>query len=402
MSADDGRGPGGARRAAAEGGPDRAAALSAHVVVRRARFAVDVTLDVAAGERLAIMGPSGAGKTTLVEAIAGLTPLDGGEVVVGGRVVDRVARPRVRVAPMHRGVVLLGQDPRLFPHLSVGENVAFGPRAAGLARTRALADAERWLARVGLPGTGSRRPGELSGGEQQRVAVARALAAAPRMVLLDEPLVALDPETASAIREMLREQLAGVTTVAVTHDAVDAVALADRLLVVERGRMRQDGAVREVLAAPASGFVASIGGLVRVEGVAEAGAWQGHGVRLDSSDPASRECARASGAPLAAVFRPGDVRVVAIGAGRLDGGGGAGPVGGAGVESDAGGWEAVVTRREPTPAGVRVHAGWCAVDVPVAMAADLAPGTAVRLRVAPEDVRFVAAPAAPAAPADIR
>ena len=170
-------------------------------------------------------------------------------------------------------------------------------------------------------------PHELSGGEQQRVAVARALAASPRVVLLDEPLVALDPETAGDIRRMLRDQLASTTTVAVTHDAADAVALADRLIVVEAGRVTQEGPVRDVLAAPASRFVASIAGLNRLVGVASQGAWRGGDVRLTSADPASRELAATDGAALAAVFRPGDVQVAE-----------------AGPES----WTAVVTRLEPT------------------------------------------------------
>lgn len=232
--------------------------LSAHIVVAREHFAVDIALDVAPGETVAVMGPSGAGKSTLLQALAGLEPLTAGEISVGERVVDRVEAPRVRTEPKNRGIVLLGQDARLFPHLTVRENVAFGPRAGGADARAARDAADEWLIRVGLPGAGDRMPRELSGGEGQRVAVARALAASPRAVLLDEPLVALDPETAGEIRRMLRDQLAGTTTIAVTHDAADAVALAERLIVIESGRVTQSGPVREVLAAPASGFVASI------------------------------------------------------------------------------------------------------------------------------------------------
>lgn len=345
--------------------------LTARVVVPRSRFDVDVALDVAPGETLAVMGPSGAGKSTVLAALAGLEALTGGEVRVGERIVDRAAAPRVHLPPMARGIVLLGQDPHLFPHLSARENVAFGPRATGTPRTAARADADEWLARVGLPGAGSRRPAELSGGEQQRVAVARALAASPRVVLLDEPLVALDPDTAGGIRAMLRAELAGRTVVAVTHDAIDAVALADRLLVIEAGGVTQSGAVREVLAEPATGFVASIAGLNRVVGTAREGVWEREGVRLRPVAPIDA----ADGSPVAAVFAPGAVRLGAAGA----------------AEPPENAWRARIDRLEPTPAGVRVRTPWCAVDVPLLDAVDLAEGAQVRLSVAPEHVRLLPA-----------
>ena len=344
------------------------AGLHAHVVVQREHFTVEVALQVAVGETVAVMGPSGAGKSTLLQALAGLQSLDAGEIAVEGRVVDRVSKPRVRTPPMDRGVVLLGQEPRLFPHLTVRENVAFGPRAAGADVRAARSGADDWLARVGLPGAGDRMPRDLSGGEQQRVAVARALAASPRVVLLDEPLVALDPETAGDIRRMLREQLASTTTVAVTHDAADAVALAERLIVVETGRIAQSGPVREVLAAPASGFVASIAGVNRLVGVADGGGWRRGEMRLTSADAASRALALVDGAAIAAVFRPGDVRV--------DGG-----------EQS---WSAVVTRVEPTLGGVRVHTDAGAVDLSLDAGAGAGAGDVVRLRIDPALVRFVA------------
>lgn len=340
------------------------AALSAHVVVRRRAFTVDVAVDVAPGETVAIMGRSGAGKSTVLQALAGLHPLDGGEISLDGRVIDRAARPRVRTDPMRRGIVLLGQDARLFPHLSARENVAFGPRAGGIPAPDARSDADAWLARVGLPGVGDRRPAELSGGEQQRVAVARALAARPRAVLLDEPLVALDAVTAAEIRAMLRDALEGVTAVAVTHDAVDAAALADRLLIVEEGRGTQLGPVRQVLAAPASDVAARIAGLERVVGVASGGDWESGGWRLRSADPFPGR----DGSPLAAVFRAAHVRI------------GDGP----------NGWDAVIERREPTTTGVRVVADRGAAEVSVLDAAGLTPGDAVRFSLAPEHVRFVA------------
>lgn len=349
-----------------------AGGLRAHIVVEREHFAVDVALEVAAGETVAVMGPSGAGKSTLLQALAGLEPLTAGEIAVEGRVVDRVAAPRVRTTPMNRGIVLLGQDARLFPHLSVRENVAFGPRATGVDARTARDSADEWLERVGLPGAGSRMPRELSGGEGQRVAVARALAASPRAVLLDEPLVALDPATAGEIRRMLRDQLTGLTTIAVTHDAADAVALAERLIVVEAGRLTQTGPVREVLATPASGFVAAIAGVNRLVGVARDGGWQGGELRLTSTDAASRALAIADGVALAAVFRPQDARIIAAGDSR-----------------DGNGWSATVTRLESTLAGIRVHTTAGQVDVSLTDAAGLEPGAPVRLRIDPAHVRFV-------------
>jgi molybdate transport system ATP-binding protein len=346
--------------------------LSAHIVVAREHFAVDIALDVAPGETVAVMGPSGAGKSTLLQALAGLEPLTAGEISVGDRVVDRVEAPRVRTEPKNRGIVLLGQDARLFPHLTVRENVAFGPRAGGADARAARDAADEWLIRVGLPGAGDRMPRELSGGEGQRVAVARALAASPRAVLLDEPLVALDPETAGEIRRMLRDQLAGTTTIAVTHDAADAVALAERLIVIESGRVTQSGPVREVLAEPASGFVASIAGVNRVVGVARGGGWSNGELHLTSTDAASRALAATDGAPLVAVFRPQDVRVVD-----------------AATNPDA--CRTRITRLESTLAGIRVHTPFCQVDVSLADATGLAPGDPLQLQVDPAGVRFVAA-----------
>lgn len=357
--------------------------LQAHVVVAREHFAVDVSLEVAVGETVAVMGPSGAGKSTLLQALAGLVPLTSGEISVEGRVVDRVDPPRVQTAPMHRGIVLLGQDARLFPHLSVRENVAFGPRSGGIDARTARDSADEWLTRVGLPGAGDRLPRELSGGERQRVAVARALAAAPRAVLLDEPLVALDPETAGEIRRMLRDQLVDTTTIAVTHDAEDAVALADRLIVVEAGRVTQSGLVREVLAAPASGFVAAIAGVNRIVGVAQGGAFVGDGLRLTSADAASRALAAVDGTTVAAVFRPFDLRILpheeAQAPGCTD------------AATAAGSWWTAVTRLEPTVAGMRVHTASGAVDVSLAEASGLAPGSLLRLHLDPGLVRFVSA-----------
>lgn len=247
-----------------------AAALEAHIVVSRSRFTVDVDLAVPAGGTLAIMGPSGAGKSTLLQALAGLIRLDAGEIRLGEDVVSR-ARPALHRDPAERGIALLGQDPHLFPHLSVRENIAFGPRARGVAVRAARSTAEAWLERVGLAGTGDLAPAALSGGQQQRVALARALAVEPRLLLLDEPLTSLDVATAAEIRVLLGAELArtGVTAVVVSHDAADAVGIAERLVIVEDGALVQEGGVEEVLTSPRSRFAAAVAAAHRFGGDAD-------------------------------------------------------------------------------------------------------------------------------------
>ena len=353
--------------------------LDAHVVVqRRDGFRLDVALGASAGEVVAVMGPSGAGKSTLVSAITGLVRLDSGFVRIDGREVASASR---HAPPAQRGAVLLGQDARLFPHLSARDNVAFGLRARGVARSTAAREADRWLERVGLGGWGGRRPSELSGGQQQRVALARALATHPRLLLLDEPLTALDAETAGDVRGLLREQLTAVraTAIVVTHDAVDAAALARRLLVVEDGTVVQEGPVQRVLAAPATRFAAAMSGLNRIVGVARDGAWRStdDALELRAADEHSRVEASVDGDALAALVRPSSVHLEAD----------------RGTEAVPGEWTAHVVRLEPTPAGVRVHTGdpGVAVDIPAdtVAALGLETGARVRLRVDPADVRFV-------------
>jgi molybdate transport system ATP-binding protein len=226
--------------------------------VDRGAFALDAVLHAEPGEILALMGPSGAGKSTLLGVLAGFVPLSAGAVRLDGDTVQDAVR--VDVPLRKRGVILLGQQPRLFPHLSARENIAFGLRVRRVAKARARREADAWLERIGLRGLGDRRPSRLSGGQQQRVALARALATSPRVLLLDEPLTSLDPATADGIRTVLRDQLAetGTTVVMATHDAADAVALADRLIVLEAGRVTADGPPGVVLGAPATAFAAAL------------------------------------------------------------------------------------------------------------------------------------------------
>ncbi|HET7653756.1 MAG TPA: ABC transporter ATP-binding protein [Acidimicrobiales bacterium] len=241
-------------------------ALHAEVAVRIGLLDLDVVLDVGPGEAVSVVGPNGAGKTTLLRAIAGLQPIDRGRVVVDGVDITATAIERRRI-----GVVF--QDHVLFPHLSALDNVAFGPRSTGVRRGDARRRAREWLARVGLDDHGDHRPDQLSGGQSQRVALARALATEPRLLLLDEPLAALDASTRTDTRRALRRDLAasGVARVLVTHDPVDAAALADRIVVLEAGRVVQQGAPADIAARPRSRYVADLVGVNLLRGTGQAG-----------------------------------------------------------------------------------------------------------------------------------
>jgi len=231
---------------------------------------LDVHLQVGAGRTVALLGANGAGKSSALACIAGLLRPDAGEVRLGDRVLSSSRGAGTWVPPHARGVALLAQEPRLFPHLSVADNVAFGPRSTGAPRREARARADHWLAEVHAAGLADRRPADLSGGQAQRVAVARALATEPEVLLLDEPLSALDVEAAPAIRQLLRRVLRGRTTVVVTHDVLDAVLLADDVVVLEGGRVVEAGPTSRVLSRPRSAFAARVAGLNLVRGTATA------------------------------------------------------------------------------------------------------------------------------------
>jgi molybdate transport system ATP-binding protein len=223
--------------------------LDASLRVARGGFELDVDLAVTAGSTLALLGPNGAGKSTALAALAGVVASTG-TIRLGDRVLDDTAVE-------HRRVGYVFQHYLLFPHLSVLENVAFGPRAAGMPRAPARASALDWLDRIGIGELATRRPRELSGGQAQRVALARALAAEPELLLLDEPLAALDVEVRAEVREQLAGHLAewGGLTVVVTHSLDDVVALARDVVVLERGRATQRGTVRDLVREPATPYV---------------------------------------------------------------------------------------------------------------------------------------------------
>jgi molybdate transport system ATP-binding protein len=242
--------------------------LEADVELRLGALHLEVQLEVAPGETVALLGPNGAGKTTLLRVLAGLQPFDAGRVALDGTVLDAGA---LHVPPEARPIGVVFQDYLLFPHLSALENVAFGLRSRGVARSEARRRAAEWLVRVGLGPHLASRPQTLSGGQAQRVALARALATEPRLLLLDEPLAALDASTRLETRRDLRRHLAsyeGVRLV-VTHDPLEAVALAERLVVIEEGRVVQAGTSEEISRRPRSRYVADLVGVNLLRGRAE-------------------------------------------------------------------------------------------------------------------------------------
>lgn len=244
--------------------------MSLHLTATVAARDVEVTVDLPAGRTVAILGPNGSGKSTLLSVIAGILRPDRGRATLEGTTLFDVAAG-AWLAPHERGTGLLAQDPLLFPHLSVLDNVAFGPRSTGASRAASRELARDWLGRVDAAELAERRPAGLSGGQAQRVAIARALAAEPRLLLLDEPMSALDITVVPAMRQVLRRVLSDRSAVIVTHDVLDALLLADHVIVMEAGRIVEQGPTKNVLARPRSTFGAGIAGLNLARGHVEDG-----------------------------------------------------------------------------------------------------------------------------------
>jgi molybdate transport system ATP-binding protein len=245
--------------------------LRADIQLRLGTLDLAVALQAEPGEVVAVLGPNGAGKTTLLRAIAGLIPIASGSVVLDNAVLEDTAT-RTYVPTERRPIGVVFQSYLLFPHLSVIDNIAFGLRARGRGDS-ALAVARSWLERMDLAPYADAKPGTLSGGQQQRVALARALATDPRMLLLDEPLAALDASSRVTVRRDLKRalaQFAGVRLL-VTHEPLEAIALADRLLILEGGRVLQTGTPADVTQRPRSRYVADLVGVNLLRGHASGG-----------------------------------------------------------------------------------------------------------------------------------
>jgi molybdate transport system ATP-binding protein len=244
--------------------------LEAGLRLRLGGLQLEVELGVGTGELVVLLGPNGAGKTTLLRALAGLLALDHGRVVLDGVLLEDT-EAGTWVPTERRPIGFVFQDYLLFPHLSALENVAFGLRARGVPRAEARRQAAAWLDRVGLAAHAGARPRALSGGQAQRVALARAMAGDPRLLLLDEPLAALDAATRTEVRRDLRRHLASFdgTRLLVTHDPLEAMALADRLIVLEGGHVTQTGNPAEVSQRPRSRYVAELVGVNLYRGRAD-------------------------------------------------------------------------------------------------------------------------------------
>jgi molybdate transport system ATP-binding protein len=314
----------------------------------------EASLALGPAETVAVLGPNGAGKSTLLAVIAGLLRPDSGRAALDGRVLFDLAEDGSGswTAPHRRGTALLAQEPLLFPHLSALENVAFGPRSTGTPKAEAREAARGWLAEVDAAELAARRPGELSGGQAQRVAVARALAAGPGVLLLDEPMAALDIHAAPLLRRLLKRVLAGRRAIIVTHDVLDAYMLADRVVVMEDGRITEEGPTRAVLRRPRSRFAAGLAGLNLVSGTATAaGIRSAEGLEFAGQHDAPL----LAGQPGVAAFPPSAVSVF------LDEAHG----------SPRNSYHVTVTDLEPHGDQIRVRAGDLSADITPAASADL-------------------------------
>jgi molybdate transport system ATP-binding protein len=250
--------------------PMTPSSLDAHIHVNLGGFIVDIELTVAARQVVALLGPNGAGKTTALRTLAGLQPLSAGHIRLATETLDEPGRD-LFTPPEKRPIGVVFQDYLLFPHLSTLDNIAFGPRRHGVPKAQAREQAAQWLARMGLSEYADRKPRQLSGGQAQRVALARALAVNPKLLLLDEPLAALDARTRVDTRAELHRHLHhhdGATLI-VTHDPLDAMMLADHLVVIEDGTIVQQGDAATVTAQPRTDYIARLVGLNLYQGVAD-------------------------------------------------------------------------------------------------------------------------------------
>jgi len=341
--------------------------LDAHLIVDRGTFRLDVRLEIHAGEVVGLLGPNGAGKTTALRALAGLQPLGGGHITLGGTDLDRPDR-RVWTPTERRPIGVVFQDYLLFPHLSALDNVAFGPRRHGAGRREARLRATGWLERVGLTEFARARPRHLSGGQAQRVALARALAVDPVLLLLDEPLAALDARTRLETRAELHRHLADHpgATLLVTHDPLDALVLADRLVIVEEGQVVQVGDAATITAQPRTDYVARLVGLNLYRGTA-------HGHTVDVGHDLNLTIADSLHGNVFVAFPPS---AVALHPRRPEG-------------SPRNTWPTTITGLQRHGDNLRVQ-----LTGPIPVAADVTPAAAAHLQLAPGQPVWVAVKAA--------
>lgn len=297
--------------------------LEVEATLARGEFRARVSLSVARGGALGLLGPNGAGKSTVMRAVAGLDPIASGRIRIDGVTVEDTDTA-CRLPARERRVGYVFQDYRLFPHLTVLDNVGFGLWAAGLSRRAARRQAGAVLERAGLERFSASRPADLSGGEAQRIAVARALAPGPRLLLLDEPLAALDVENRAIMREHLKQAVGNfeASVLLVSHDPGDALAISDEIAIIEDGRIIQRGSGRELSAAPASAYVARLVGRTGIRATVASGTVVGTAGRVRFTTMAGPMEGRAVGllagdrfppGPAFASFNPAAVRIEAAG-----------------------------------------------------------------------------------------
>ncbi|MGY5764747.1 sulfate/molybdate ABC transporter ATP-binding protein [Brachybacterium sp. DNPG3] len=285
--------------------------LQIHASVPERGVQIDLELDLVAptgaASAVAIVGPNGAGKSTLLQLVAGLLRPRDGRIVLDGRVLAEVEAGRTRTwVPVHaRRIATLSQDPLLLPHLTALGNVVFALRSQGVSRRGAAARARALLAELGLAEFADRRPSQLSGGQAQRIAIARAIAAEPSLLLLDEPMAALDVDVAPVIREQLDAVLETTPALLVTHDVLDAITLAEQIAVIESGAVVSHGPALAQLARPSTTFAARFAGLNMLTGV-----WADGAVELADGGRLPGGSGHADGESVRAVFRPSAVRLL--------------------------------------------------------------------------------------------
>lgn len=332
--------------------------LDAHVAVQRTSFDLDVRLKAGAGDVVAVIGPNGAGKSTFVRALAGLEPIQAGHVVCDGETWDDGAGGARPVQDRRTGMVF--QRQLLFPHLTALENVAFGPRSRGVRRSAARHEAQTWLDRLDVGDLAHRKPHEMSGGQAQRVSLARALATRPRLLLLDEPLASLDVGVAMALRIELARHLSDFpgVSILVTHEAIDTLTVANRVVVLDEGRVVQEGTPAEVAQRPQTEHAARLMGLNVLRGRSS-----GTVVRL--ADGSHVVTATEAVGEVNACFGPEAVTLT--------------PEEPAGSARNR--WRGTVTSAVPHGSAVRVH-----LESPVGprtLIADVTPASAAQLRLVP-------------------
>jgi len=329
--------------------------LDVDLAVRRPAHTLEVALTAEPGDVVAVIGPNGAGKSTLVRALAGLVPISGGRITCRGELWDDGSMTPRKVQDRNVGMVF--QQQLLFPHLTATANVAFGPRSRGTTRRDADRIARSWLDRLGVGDLAHRRPHQLSGGQAQRVAIARALATDPALLLLDEPLAALDVGVAMSLRFELARHLAefGGVSILVTHDAIDTMTVANRVVVLDEGRVAQVGTPADVAQRPRTEHVARLVGLNVLRGNSSATDVRLHdGTSLVTSTPFHGE--------VFASFSPAAVTLT------LDA-----PSGSARNR-----WSGTVRSVVPHGSAVRVH-----IDAGAALIADVTPASAAALGLVP-------------------